>query len=326
MSVEKNNHSLPSFVEAYSALLRALSVVMILATVGYCLSGFRVVRQDERAVVYTFGKAASESQGPGIVPGLPHPLGKTVVYKSTTLNNLELDDWKTRPSASLRLHPLRDGYTLTGDVNIVQGRFILRYRVTSPHLWHRTGEAARTILKNLSMSVITREISSARIDELLGENRSEFAQTVLQKIRSGTEALELGIAVDAFDVVELLPPPAVKAAFDSVTTAQVEAATLIDEARSEANRIESTSRADAAVRIKLAQADAERLVQNARGWSARFDSLSAQAKVQPEVFARQYWSDTISRVLQNGRLETVLPPTGQGMRIFWKPGKSQDDE
>ncbi len=115
--------------------------------VMYAASGITVVKPDEVAVILRWGRLvgqtpALQQHGPGLLFAFPRPVDQVVrvqvkhvweVPVSTLASSNDYSDENERYGSTL--NPLKQGYALTGDHNIVQANMVARYRVRDPAEW-----------------------------------------------------------------------------------------------------------------------------------------------------------------------------------------------
>src|SRR5690606_16923090 len=142
-------------------------------------------------------------------------------------------DERDRNAARRGLHPARDGYTLSADVNLVQGTFVAHYRIIDPLAWVKAASTEDTIklIDAECYRVALHALAATRIDDALGAGLGRFRAELGEKVQARLDALKLGVELVAFEIQGLVPPSATVEAFTDVTSAQVEARTAVERAR-----------------------------------------------------------------------------------------------
>src|SRR6266487_2358510 len=133
-----------ALADALHSSFAIVKVLMIGLVVVFLFSGFFKVGPQEKAIILRFGMPVGGGDGKLFEPGahwaFPAPIDEvvkipvgqvqqvdsTVGWYATTAAN---EATGARPPASESLNPVRDGYLLTGDVNIIHARATLRYRI-----------------------------------------------------------------------------------------------------------------------------------------------------------------------------------------------------
>ncbi|MBI2511123.1 MAG: hypothetical protein HYV96_04045 [Opitutae bacterium] len=296
------------------ALLRWLIAGLVALYLG---SGLTRVAPHEVALVYRLGALQPGVRAPGLVFALPAPFDRVVKIPVRTQQELALHAWSpeeeaapTKPGATLKgLHPVFDGYTLTGDANLVRGRFSLRYRIADPLASAKaaTTETAALLLEAAALDAATQTLATMAIDHALGPGLEAFRQRVREEIQRRSDRLGLGVELLSFDVTQLTPPTAAAAAFAEVTSAQVEARTLVENARTERAQTLPLAQSEAYRRRHEADADAQRLAARAQAEAASFVALLPAYRDAPALVVEHLRADALRDVLARVKTRAVLP-------------------
>ena len=108
------------------------------------------------------------------------------------------------PPPGKGLHPVFDGYSLTGDANIVQARLTVRYRIADPFAYASAAQpAARTPLIDAALfDAATRTLAITKIDDALGAGLELFRSRVRDLAQQRLDALKFGIEIVANEQLE----------------------------------------------------------------------------------------------------------------------------
>jgi len=132
---------------ALNSSFRVLRWLMVLIAGLYIFSGVFIVGQHERAYVLVFGKIAGLAGERLLEPGLhwtwPRPIAEVVRIPTERVQTVDSGTFwykdekapEGQPAASPgTLRPGTDGYTLTGDANLIHSRWAIRYTVIDPEI------------------------------------------------------------------------------------------------------------------------------------------------------------------------------------------------
>jgi regulator of protease activity HflC (stomatin/prohibitin superfamily) len=312
------------------ALLGWLTLGLFLLYLG---SGLTRVAPHESALIYRLGRLQPGIHPPGLVFAWPAPIDRVVKVPTGTQHELRLNAWgpgdEPAPAASTvpagtraprpaNLHPVYDGYTLTGDANLVQAVFSVRYRIVDPAAWLRATPPDRfpILLEGILHAVATDALAGLTIDAALGPGIEPFRSRVLTLAQSRLDRLGLGIALTAFDVAQLAPPAATASAFAEVTSAQVEARTVVENARTWRAQTLPQAQSEAYRLRRGAEAAAGQLTARASAEAASFSALVAAYQAAPEAVTARLRADTLSAVLARVKTRTVLPAGEGHLNLF----------
>ena len=308
----------------------------------YACSGIRFVGPQQNALILRLGHLQPAIHGPGLLLAWPAPIDEIVLLETGAEHTLTLDDWSPRgPRLEQGRHmreatpaeiaagtapmagnqalpievapegdsfdPVTDGYTLTGDWNVVQGRFTLRYRIADPVAFFRHGDNATPLLTRLSRRAAALALSRSAIDRGLTDGRADLASTIRAELDAHARRLDLGLAVTAFEIRELAPPRQVAPAFEEVTNARLFARTLAENAAEYRLRHLTLAEGQASAIRRRAEGSSRQLVASARGESTAFSRFHVQYARQPALLRERLYAETVSHVMQQVHSTTVLP-------------------
>lgn len=338
--IRDNGHLVTALLLFLKQLTAHARWVFATLLVLYALSGIRVVQPQETALVRRFGRLQTQPHGPGLLIGLPAPFDEVLRFDTRRDLSLPLDAWalvggkigdpgkpidktdaqlyaemRTRQveGASYPLHenmtldPVRHGYTLTADCNVIQGRFALRYRIEDPFLFVSAGPEVPRLLARLSYRALTIALAARNIDASLTTQRREIATQAAHQLQQAAERLNLGLRVTGLDVVELSPPAQVLASFEDVVSARQFAKTLAENSRQYHGEAVAQAEGEAEAIRQRAQAYGAGLVAAARGEAAAFTALLENYQRQPELVARRLLRESLDAVMGQIYSRSLVP-------------------
>lgn len=308
-----------------TAVRRSLVVLVILFSVvllTYLGSGIHFVKPGESALVLRFGRVQPHAQGPGLLLAFPEPIDRVVRLETGGPRELRLESWQARdlsPSTEnetafgpLRhqLDPTKDGYTLTGDANIVQSSVSLRYLIVDPVRFFVRAENPEALLAALYYRAAARTLARAAIDDIIPSGLTGYRDDTLAELGGLLEQLDLGIALSGLEIRELLPPKPVLPAFQDVNSARVEGQTYMEQAKSYRARNQQLAQAEAHGVRTRAVAEAAATVMRAQGRADAFLSMLAASREAPLEFRARMLTEAREDTLPKFRYSTLLPPEG----------------
>ncbi len=213
------------------------------------------------------------------------------------------------PPAEAGLHPYTNGYSLTGDANIVQARFTMRWKIVDPFAFVQAMQdaAVAPLLEHVALDAATREMCGTRIDDALGPGLEGFRTRVLAAAQQRLDTMRLGVSLLAFDVTGIAPPVAAAAAFAEVTSAQVQARTTLEQARTYRARLLPSTQSEAFRLRAEADAAVPQLTTRATAEAASFLALAAEHRLSPALIETRLRAEQLEAVLQQIKTTTVLP-------------------
>ena len=322
----------------------------------YSISGIHTVRPNEQALVIRFGRLQPDLHGPGLLVGLPAPFERILSFETGREATRVLDQWAisgaklagperppaVTPDAALEalgipgpgggepgnplpgmsggsLDPVLHGYTLSRDFNLVQGRFMLRYRISDPFRFTLCGNEAEPILDRLTYHALAGQIGARRIDASLTSDRQAIAMQAALEVQQDADRLELGVSISGLDILELSPPSQVLAAFEEVVTARQSAKTLLETSRQYEAESLARIRGEASSLLLKTQSEAAGRISQAQGEASSFLAMMAQYRLNPELVSRRLLRETVDTVMTRVQSRSFIPHEGPQPSLIVEP-------
>jgi modulator of FtsH protease HflK len=277
--------------------------VLVLGFVAWgLLSSFYTVQPEERAVVKRFGKVVAIND-----PGLHFklPFGVDVVQKVATERVLKQEfGFRTAGSDDGRSEYSTDDFPdeslmLSGDLNIIDVEWVVQYRISDPVKYLYEQRDPDRTLRDISESVMRRVVGNRLGSEVLTTARVAIAALARDEIQKAMTAYDNGIHVVTVELQDVVPPAAVKPAFNEVNEARQERERMINEATKQANQEIPRAKGEANRALSEAQGYATERVNRAKGETARFNAILAEYRSAPEVTRTRMYLEVLNKVLPN---------------------------
>jgi len=293
---------------------KGLVIAATLLLVAYLLTGVTTVRPDERAVVRRFGKVVDVPR-PGLYIGLPWGMDRVDRVPAGLVRRVPvgyprewLDDGQSSPP----------GQILTGDHNLVNLQVEVHYTADQEagpeavveYVLH--ADRTDALVARIAETVMAEWVAQRNVDEVLLLGKAQLPNWVVKQSQQRLASYALGVRIQSASVSYLLPPDAVKSAFDDVTKAQTNKETRLTQAGQEANRIRREAEME---RVKLEQATAaevkatvELAQTEADSFKRRVQQYQKLRQQNPDILAAIWW-DEMSRVFyrmkERGRIDLL---------------------
>ncbi|MFC0269345.1 FtsH protease activity modulator HflK [Kushneria aurantia] len=264
-------------------------IVVVIALVVWAGSGFHVVDQSERGVVFRFGEY-TDTLGPGL-----H-------WNPPLIDNVERVNVTRIRSAS------QSDSMLTRDENIVRVNVSAQYVVNDPHAFLVNVRGPEMTLQYALDSALRQEVGNMNLQRVLTTGREELAGDVYSRLSSYLDAYGTGIRLQTVNMESTSPPDAVQDAFDDVIRAREEQQRLINRANAYRDAILPEAEGRRQRMIEEAQGYRAAVVADAQGDANRFTSLLSEYEQAPEVTRQRLYLDTMSEVL--GRTPKAIVDLG----------------
>ena len=265
-------------------LLWLIPVVLLAA--GLAMDSFYTLKEDQYAVLTTFGKPATVSAS-GLQMKIP--LVQRVQLVSKSIQGFPLG-YRAGSDESVD----EESLMITYDYNFVNVDFYVEYRVTDPVKYLYNSSDPVGILKMLCQSYIRDTIGLYNVDSVITTGKSEIQSEIKQKVMNRLEQEDLGIQLTNL----------------TIQTAKQSADTAVNNAKKYANEVTPAASADADQIIKQAEAYRESKINEAEGQAARFTELFAEYQNYPLITKQRLFYEAMEEILPEVKLYIVDEQTG----------------
>ncbi len=266
----------------------------LLTPVLWLASGLYIVETGDVAVIFRFGVIDRTARS-GLGARMPWPIERHEVVRVSEVRRVE--PGRTR--------------MLTGDTNLVDLDLVVQLTVADPALWLTGATDPEAHTAAIVTAVATDVVATLDVDRLLTTGRTELHQRVMQESQAILTALNTGARIDAIDIRELTPPPAVVDAFNDVSSARGDRETLSLGAEAYTSQVIPEARGKKATLVSAAHGRAAERLSRAQADIARFEAAAASPSHRAELARRraEVWSKAAARA------EIRLVPNGSIVQL-----------
>ena len=281
-------------------LIWLIPVIIIVALL--ILDSFYTLKEDQYAVITTFGKPTTVSAS-GLQPKIP--LIQHVTKVSKSIQGFPLGYRSDNSEVEL------ESLMITYDYNFVNVDFYVEYRVTDPVKFLYNSENPVEILKMLCQSYIRDTIGLYDVDSVITTGKSEIQSAIKQKVMARLESEDIGLQLTNITIQDAEPPThEVQQAFTAVETAKQSADTAVNNAKKYANEVIPAAKADADEIIKQAEAYKQSKINEANGQAERFTQLFAEYEKYPLITKQRLFYEAMEEILPDMKLYILDESTG----------------
>lgn len=253
-------------------------LVLIVAAVIWAGSGFHLIDQSERGVVFRLGKY-TETLNPGLHWNPP------IIDRVDSVN-----------VTSIRSATQTDSM-LTSDENIVRVSVSAQYVVSDSHAFLVNVNEPEMTLQNAMDSALRQEVGNMHLQEILTTGRDRLGQRVFERLTAYMEAYGTGLRLQTVNVESTAPPDQVQDAFDDVIRAREERQRSINQANAYSQAVVLEAKGQQQRLIEEANGYKAASVSDAIGQTNRFNSLLSEYRQAPDVTRQRLYLETMSQVL-----------------------------
>jgi membrane protease subunit HflK len=191
---------------------------------------------------------------------------------------------------------------LTGDENMVDLDFTVRWRIADPKNFLFNVASPEQTIRDISESAMREVINRHPIDHAFGDGRGQIQAEVRTLMQRIVDTYKVGVEVTSVELQQVNPPQEVISAFRDVQAARADAEKMRNEALGYANDILPRARGEAAQMVQDAEAYKEAKVTEAEGLASRFANQRSAYVQGPEVMKRRLYVETMEELMKNANV------------------------
>lgn len=276
--------------------LITLAIIIIIVAAGAVTSVF-TVDETERAVVLRLGQYM-DTKTAGLHFKLPFGIDRHYIVDTTVKSELFGFTRQTGVQSTSTINR-EESMMLTGDLNIIEVRYNVQYRVENPRDYLFNVEDPISTIRDISQGAMNKIVGDRSLLSLL-ERSENYGLIAKEEISATLNNLGMGLGIDSVNIEYIgAPEGEVRAAFEEVNKANQLLNQLINEGQAEYNREIPRARGEARQLIEQAQGYAAERVNNARGDVARYNEVYEAYESEPNTTRTRLYLETLREVLSN---------------------------
>ncbi len=299
------------------AVLKLLGVAVVaIAVLIVLFSSFYTIKEQEQAVVTTFGVPNTVSE-PGLHVKIPFV--QKVEKVNTTIKGFAIGyDETTGMSRE------DESLMITSDYNFVNVDFYVEYKVSDPVKALYASEEPVKILKNVAQSCIRSTVGQYPVDSVITTGKNEIQAEIKERIIAELTKQDIGIQLVNITIQDAEPPTTeVMEAFKAVETAKQGKETAINNANKYRNEKLPNAEAQIDKILKEAEATKEARINEAEGQAARFNALYEEYIKYPLITKQRMYYETMEELLPDLKL---IIDSSDGSVEKWLPLDSWESD
>jgi membrane protease subunit HflK len=294
------------FKKAYG---KYIPIVIAVIIVLFALKGLIYsIGPDEVGVIQRFGRYARTTE-PGLHVKLPFGIEKVTPVKVKKIFKEEFGFRTLRAgviSQYARRKYLDESLMLTGDLNILDLRWIVQFKVKDPvKLLFKTRNPQDNV-RDMSEVVMRRLCGDYTVDEVLTTKRQEIADRAQAELQKLLDKYQTGVQIVTVKLLDVNPPDEVKPAFNEVNEAKQERERMINEAWEAYNKAIPRARGEAERTIRQAEGYRLDKVNRAKGEAERFLITWEEYRNAPDITRKRLYLETMSAVIPKAKEKYII--------------------
>ena len=254
--------------------------IILIIVLIWLATGFYIVDQGSRGVVFTFGKNTAVTM-PGPRWHIPYPIETVEVVNLEQVRTIELGYRSSGAGATSQ--ELRESLMLTGDENIIDLQFAVQYNLKSVQDFLFYNRSAENSVRGAAETAIREIVGKSEMDFVLYEGREEIAVKTRALMQDILDRYQTGINITSVTMQNAQPPEQVQAAFDDAVKAKQDQERQKNEGQAYANDVVPKARGSASRLIAQANGYKVSVENEALGNASRFEQIMTEYNRAPAV-------------------------------------------
>lgn len=305
------------FAEILTTVTKYLKLIVIIVVVGICLSGIRIVKSGDVALILRFGKLVGQTQEEqihqsGLLLAFPYIIDEVIMVPTSTV---------MEQSVTTYYHGGGNGadhsYVITGDQNIAVMSASVKYMVTDPVAYALNVKDIPSVINACVSNAMLTQAARCDVEELLTTGKEAFIADVRQTASEKLDHAGVGITLSSLEMTQLTMPPEVQDIYQQVNAATVQAATSRENATNYYTRMIAYAEGVRTEAVAAATADGAARTAEAELALAEFWGLLEEYRQNPQVVKTRIYNAKVSqmmdaikqiRVVEDGETKLFLNP------------------
>ena len=289
-----------------TAVLVGFLALVLLVGSSSC---FYTVDDKQQAVVTTFGRVTDVTDA-GLHFKLPFGIQQAKKVDVNVYQKIELG-YNSNGDDYYEVNE-NESTMITGDYNIVNVDFFVEYKISDPVKYLYSSNNPEMILRNLIQSQVRNVVGSTSVDAVLTDGKENIQSQVKDLVTQILSEYDIGLTLVDVRIQDSEPPTQdVIEAFKAVETAKQQAETVVNDAKAYQN-----------AQLPDAQAQADKLVQNAEYLKQKRINEATQQVAMISAMYEEYAQDpeiTRSRMYYEA-ISEILP----GVKLYINTGSGEN--
>ena len=280
-----------------AVLVSVLALVLLIGS----SSCFYTVDDKQQAVVTTFGKVTDVTDA-GLHFKLPFGIQQAKKVDVNVYQKIELGYSSNGDDEYYQVNQ-NESTMITGDYNIVNVDFFVEYKISDPVAYLYSSNNPEMILRNLIQSQVRNVVGSSSVDSVLTDGKENIQSQVKDLVTQILSEYNIGLTLVDVRIQDSEPPTQdVIEAFKAVETAKQQAETVVNDAKAYQNAQLPDAQAQADKLVQNAQFLKQKRINEATQQVAMFSAMYEEYALNPEITRSRMYYEAISEVLPGVKL------------------------
>lgn len=287
------------FEDVLNTVTKCFIVLVIAVVLFICFSGIKFVKSGEVAIVLRFGKLVGDTyeeqvHKPGILFAFPYIIDEVIVVPTETVMERTVN---THYTESYMTTLRNNGYVITGDNNIAVMQVSVKYTVTDPVAYALNINNVEKLIDASVSNAMLERAASTDFDDILTTGKEEYSTDVKHTAQKNLNKTGAGITISTVELTTVAPPEEVRAVYEQVNTASIDAEKRIKEANQYRENLLIKANATANVYVAEAETQKSQAISSANADLSTFWGIVDEYTAHPELVETRIYSEKLSAIM-----------------------------
>lgn len=261
--------------DVLSTISKCFIVLIVIVLICIGLSGIRVVKSGEVAMVLRFGRLVGDTpeeqiHKPGILFCFPYFVDEVVTVPTDNV----LQQTVTRHYTDGEITKWNEsGYLITGDQNIALISAAVKYVISDPVVYALNVNNVSAMIDSCVSNAMLEEAAHMGVDDILTSGKETYTSAVITEAQRKLDEAEVGVTLQTLELTDVKMPEEVRETYEQVNAATVDASTMLQEAQQYQNTMIPYAESIANAVLAAAQSDRSTKIAAATSDLAEFNGL-----------------------------------------------------
>ena len=289
-------------VTKYFGVLVAVVVLFILC------SGIKIVKSGNKAIILRFGKLVGKTyeqqvHEPGLLLAFPYIIDEVIVVPTGSIIEQTVT---THYSGENDGTTDQGGYVITGDQNIAVISASVKYVISDPVKYALNINNIDSVINAAVSTAMVNEAAKIGVDSLLTDGKDSFTKNTLEFAAQKLEKTGVGVTLNTLELTKVAMPEEVRAIYERVNSATVEAATLVEEANQYREKVIPEAQAYADTAVSEANTEYSTKTAQANSDLSEFWGVLSEYKANPQQVSSRIYTQKVTQFMNKiGKVRMV---------------------
>ena len=305
------------FADTLTTVTKYLKILVVIVIAGILLSGIRVVKSGNVALILRCGKLVGQSReeqvhDSGLLLAFPYIIDEVIMVPTSSVMEQSVTTY-THDGVFTK----NGAYVITGDQNLALMSASVKYMVSDPVNYALNVKDIPQVINACVSTSMLSEAANYDVDDLLTTEKDRFASQTLKRAMEKLNKAQVGVTLTSVELTQVSMPMEVRGVYNEVNAATVSAATTLEKAKSYKTSLIPKAEATAAETIAAAKTKQATEVSGATAALAEFWGLVGEYGQNPQVVRSRVYTQKVQQML--AKIGTVRVVADGESKIFLNP-------